>query len=287
MSAPLDQRPLNLDALRSFVAICDVGSFRAAAAHVHRSPSAISLQLAGLEEKLGERLLERDARRVRLTEAGETFLGYARRLLALSEEALVRTRGASLSGRLRLVAPHDLGVTHVPRLLTVLAQRHPDVVVDVQLAASEAVLSAIQSGEASVALFNDVGEPPIPAQEIASEPLAWLQGGPGFAVTQTPLPLAVAAQGCAWRQAAIDGLNRIGRDYRVAYASDSSAGQVAALRADLAIAALPHSLIAAGLTVVPESLGLPELPSTRIMLATDGSALAKAFSEFANQIASP
>jgi DNA-binding transcriptional LysR family regulator len=63
-------RTLNLDALRSFVAICDTGSFRRAAARVHKSPSAVSLQVGKLEELLGARLLDRDARHVALTHSG-------------------------------------------------------------------------------------------------------------------------------------------------------------------------------------------------------------------------
>ena len=276
-----DNRPLNLDALRSFVAICEGGSFRVAAQHVGRSPSAVSLQIAGLEDRVGERVLIRDARHVELTEAGETLLGYARRMLALSEEAMARTRRTSLSGKLQLVAPFDLGSDFVPRLLAALAARHPDVVVDVRLATTDAVVAAFRAGDASVALFNEVGQTPVSAREIFSEPLEWLQGGAGLAAARDPLPLAMATMRCAWRAAASKALDRANRTYRVAYASDTSAGQVAALQADLAIAALPRSMCAAGLSIVSSKFCLPELPVTRVMLATDGSPLAELTEQFA------
>ncbi len=270
-------RTLNLDALRSFVAICETGSFRRAAARVHKSASAVSLQIGKLEDVLGARLLDRDARHVALTDHGGTLLGQARRLLGLNDETLALFQRSPLVGRLCLSAPHDLGVSLVPGLLRRLAEVHPGVHVDVRLGTSDAVQKSITDGSANLALFNDVGASAILAQDLFSEPLKWLILDGGRAVEQDPLPLAVANVGCAWRDAALDALQRADRPYRVAYSSDTSMGQVAALRADLAIAALPLSLTDRDLVEAPARYGLPELPMTDIRVADDGSDLAKAF----------
>jgi DNA-binding transcriptional LysR family regulator len=270
-------RTLNLDALRSFVAICETGSFRRAAARVHKSPSAVSLQIGNLEDLLGVRLLHRDARHVDLTEQGGTLLGQARRLLGLSDETLALFWGSPLTGRLSLFAPHDLGVSLVPGLLRRLAQVHPDVHVDVRLGTSDAVLKGIANGAANIALFNDVGAPAIPSQDLFSEPLKWMMLDGGRAVQQSPLPLAVADVGCAWRDAALNALQKAGQPYRIAYTSDTSMGQVAALRADLAVAALPQSLADRDLAEAPPHHNLPRLPRTHIRAANDGSELARAF----------
>lgn len=270
-------RTLNLDALRSFVAICDTGSFRRAAARVHKSPSAVSLQVGKLEELLGARLLDRDARHVALTHHGETLLGQARRLLGLNDETLALFQGSPLVGRLCLSAPHDLGVSLVPSLLRRLAEVHPGVHVDVRLGTSEAVQRGITDGSVNLALFNDVGEPTIQASDLFSEPLKWLVLNGGCAARQDPLPLALAEIGCAWRDAALKALQAAGRAYRVAYSSDTSMGQVAAIRADLAIAALPQSLADRDLIEAPSHYDLPQLPLTYIRVADDGSDLARAF----------
>lgn len=270
-------RTLNLDALRTFVAICETGSFRRAAARVHRSPSAVSLQVGKLEELLGSQLLYRDARRVGLTDQGEVLLEFARRLLGISDEALSVFRGSPLAGRLRLAAPHDLGVSLVPRLLQRLAEAYPGIVVEVRLDTSEAVQRAFTEGVANLALFNEAETPPVKAQDLFSEPLVWLMCRGGRAIARDPLPLAAAEVGCAWRDAALEALQVDGRPYRIAYSSDTSMGQVAALRADLAVAALPGSLADRDLVEVPESYGLPPLPRTHIWLADDGSELARAF----------
>jgi len=270
-------RTLNLDALRSFVAICETGSFRSAAVRVHKSPSAVSLQIGKLEELLGARLLDRDARHVALTDRGETLLGQARRLLGLNDETLALFRQSPLAGRLCLSAPHDLGVSLVPGLLRRLAEVHPGVHVDVRLGTSEAVQKGITDGDVNLALFNDVGGSAIQALDLFSEPLKWLTLDGGRAVQQDPLPLAVAEVGCAWRDAALNALQAAGRAYRIAYSSDTSMGQVAALRGDLAVAALPLSLADRDLVEAPSHYNLPELPLTHIRVADDGSELAQAF----------
>jgi len=278
---PAPGRTLNLDALRSFVAIHETGSFRRAAAQVHRSPSAVSLQIRTLEEMYDVRFLDRDARHVGLTEKGEILLGIARRLLGINDQATALLHGPSLTGRLRLAAPHDLGVSLVPGLLRRMAETHPGIVVDVRLGTSEAVQRLIVEGEANLALFNDVRPMAVKARVLYSEPLKWLMCDGGRAIEQDPLPLAVAEVGCDWREAALAALQSAGRPYRVAYFSDTSMGQVAALRADLAIAALPASLAEGILSEVPEAFGLPPLPATHVRLADDGSEIGKAFVELA------
>lgn len=270
-------RTLNLDELRSFVAICETGSFRRAAVRVHRSPSAVSLQIGKLEDLLGAKLLHRDARHVGLTEQGEVLLGFARRLLGISDEAIALFRSPPLTGHLRVAAPHDLGVSLVPGLLRRMAKSYPGVVVDVRLGSSAEVQRHLADGTTNLALFNDVEPSAFGTRELFSEPLRWLMRDGGRAAECDPLPLAVAETGCAWRDAALHALQLADRRYRIAYSSDTSMGQVAALRADLAVAALPKSLADRDLTEVPADYGLPALPRTHIRLADDGSGLARTF----------
>ncbi|KEA62663.1 Transcriptional regulator, LysR family [Marinobacterium lacunae] len=280
VSAPTN-RTLNLDALRSFVAICETGSFRRAAVRVNRSPSAISLQMRKLEDLLGTQLLHRDARHVSLTEHGDILLGVARRLLGISDEAMALFQGSPLEGRLRLAAPHDLGISLVPRLLRRLAETHPGIVVDVRLDTSESVKQKLTDGAVNVALFNDIVPSTINAQDLFSEPLKWLMREGGRAIEHDPLPIAVADVGCAWRDAALQALQEADMPYRIAYSSDTSMGQVAALRADLAVSALPLSLADRDLVEVPAAYGMPSLPKTHIRLADDGSEIAKVFAALA------
>ncbi|HBZ98693.1 MAG TPA: LysR family transcriptional regulator, partial [Pseudomonas sp.] len=100
-TAPL----LESDVLRTFVAIAESGSFTRAAGQIYRSTSAVSMQIKRLEDTLGRPLFVREARQVRLTPAGETLLGYARRLLKLNEEAIAHFLQPALQGRVRFGTP--------------------------------------------------------------------------------------------------------------------------------------------------------------------------------------
>jgi len=84
---------VDLLTLRSFLAIIDLGSFSAAAQQIGRSQSAVSLQIARLEDRMQVSLLERTSRSVKLTPEGETFASYARKIIDLSDEgfAIVST----------------------------------------------------------------------------------------------------------------------------------------------------------------------------------------------------
>ena len=276
---PGANRTIDLEIARTFVAVCEEKSFRKAADRINRSPSAVSLQIGKLEEMLGSTLFDRNARRVILTEQGEVLLTYARRLLRLSDETLARFRGSPLAGTLRFAAPHDLGFSLVPVLLRHFASGYPGIRVDVRLGNSRTTQKVFADGDADIALFTESATPLVPAQDIYAEELCWLMAREGEVARERPLSLAVADAGCSWRTQALKALDDAGIDYRIAYSSDTSTGQMAAVRAGLAVAPLPRSLIGDEVIEVPPTLGLPRLGMVRLYLAHDGGPLAKAFAE--------
>jgi DNA-binding transcriptional LysR family regulator len=80
--------PLDLDQLQTFITIADTGSFTRAAEEVHRTQSAVSMQMRRLEERIGKPLFEKDGRSNKLSEEGEKLLSYARRMMRLNRETL-------------------------------------------------------------------------------------------------------------------------------------------------------------------------------------------------------
>ena len=113
----LQPMPARLDPslLRSFVAIADAGSLTRAGERLRLSQPTISLQVKRLEDSLGCRLLDRTPRSLRLTAAGETLLAFARRILALQEEALARLTQPCISGTVRLGTPDDYALRYLPQ----------------------------------------------------------------------------------------------------------------------------------------------------------------------------
>ena len=120
MSEP-NRSPFKLDtdllSLRALIAVVEEGGFSAAARRVHRSQSAVSLQVAKLEERLNTRLLERTSRSVSLTPAGETFISYARRILEMADEAMLAVTAPEESTLLRVGFAEYLAPQHLHNLL--------------------------------------------------------------------------------------------------------------------------------------------------------------------------
>lgn len=99
----------DLEDLRSYVTGIELGSFAKAAERLGRSTSAVSAHLKKLEQQVGTPILRKAGRNMVMTEAGETLLGYARRLLELNDEAAAAVRGLDLHGRVRLGLQEDFG----------------------------------------------------------------------------------------------------------------------------------------------------------------------------------
>lgn len=271
MAAPF-RPPLPLldnDVLRTFVAIADTGNFSTAAEVVLRTPSAVSMQIKKLEEQLKTTLFLRDARSVSLTQHGEMLLTYARRMLALSNEAVSRFVMPDLAGIVRLGAPDDIAERLLPRILKDFADTFPGIMVDVTVDMSSALRKRVEEQRLDLALFNCHPRSfPNFGEVIHTEKLVWTGVKCGNAHLRDPLPISVWEEGCVWRQDAITQLEKQKRAYRIAYASAHSMAQRAAVLSDLAIAPFPRSYLTDDMVVLGPQEGLPELFSFDVRLLT-------------------
>lgn len=126
-----------LDALRTFVTVIDQGGFARAGRMLRRSPSAITRQIAQLEDHLGAALILRTTRALSLTEAGRAYIDSSRQILEDLDQADRRARGeaAGPSGTLRIAAPILFGRLHVLPLIAQLLKAYPGL--DVRLILSD------------------------------------------------------------------------------------------------------------------------------------------------------
>ena len=108
---------IDIDQLRTFIAIAETGSFTRAAEIVHKTQSAVSMQMKRLEERLDRPIFARDGRASKLTEDGERLLDYARRIVKLNIEALAAFSDEELSGRVRLGVPDDYADRYLPEIM--------------------------------------------------------------------------------------------------------------------------------------------------------------------------
>src|SRR5690606_13870253 len=280
MTAPLNHPLpiLDLDVLRTFVAIAETGSFTAAANAVFRTPSAVSMQIKKLEEILRCSVFSRDARSVTLTTDGEILMGYARRMLAINREAVSKFVVPDVSGVVRLGSPDDYGERVLPGVLKRFAQSHPSVAVDVVIDQSSTLRRRLAERELDITLFTTCRNIPAEAEILLTEPIVWGGAKGGCAHMKKPLPISVWEEGCAWRADAIEALGREGVEYRIAYMSAHTAGQRAAILADLAVAPLPRSFIGDDIVALGPDQGLPELSNYNLamIVSPDASAPVRA-----------
>lgn len=254
---------IELDLLKTLVAISETGNFSAAAAEVYRTPSAVSMQVKRLEELIGKPVFNRDSRSVSLTTAGEALLVHARRVLALNREMVAKFITPDVAGVVRMGAPDDVAERMLPMMLRRFAESHPCVTVDVVVENSAVLCRMIDEARLDMAVVTcDTcdGAGSRKPEVLLYEKLVWACLKNGIAAEKNPLPISVWEEGCVWRRAGIDSLDSIGRDYRVAFQSANISGQKAAILADLVVAPVPVNALSGDIVEVPRSYGLPELP---------------------------
>lgn len=239
---------LQIDWLKCFVAVVDAGSLSRAAGEVHRSQSAVSMQIKKLEQALDRRLLERGPRKLALTADGETLLGYARRMLDLHSEAQAALHGNELTGRVRLGVPDDYAAKYLTPVLKRFAHQHSGVEIDLNCEQSTVLIPRVARGELDLALISR--DHARRGTLLFHEPMVWV-GSPQFELwRRDPLPIAVYEDTSLARRSALQSLAQQGRRYKVVYHSSSLAGQIAAVESGLAIAALTHCSAPAQLQIL-------------------------------------
>ena len=251
------QPELKLEWLRCFVAVVDAGSLAGATGDVHRSQSAVSMQLKKLETAVGRRLLERGPQRLEVTADGQVLLGYARRMLDLHAEARTALRGEDLVGRVRLGVPDDYAAKYLTPVLRRFAPRHSHVEIQLDCEQSTSLIPRVARGELDIALISR--DHARRGTLLFHEPMVWV-GSPQFELwRRDPLPIAVYEDTSLARRSAIQALAQQGRRYRVVYNSSSLAGQSAAVESGLAVAALTQCSALPQLQVLGAEQGLGPL----------------------------
>ena len=208
---------LDLELLRSFVSVVDAGGFTRAGERVHRTQSTVSQQIKRLEDDVGQPLLNRTGKDVTPTEAGERLLSYARRLLALAEEARDVMARPGSEGAVRLGIPEDFAAYRLAKLLATFSRSRPGLRLDVRADQSTYLRRDLERGELDLALLKrDAGEKGGIA--VWPERVHWVTSKTHPLDTKTgSVPLIGFPAGCLYRARAIHALESAGRSWHMAY----------------------------------------------------------------------
>ena len=164
---------LDIDQLRTFIAISETGSFTKAAEVVNKTQSAVSMQMKRLEERLERPIFARDGRASKLTEDGARLLDYARRIVKLNIETIAAFSDAELSGRVRLGVPDDYADRYLPEIMARFSRVYPAVELTVICEPSSDLLERIDANEIDLAIVTNC-ESKRASETFRRERLLWV-----------------------------------------------------------------------------------------------------------------
>lgn len=274
---------LDSDLLRTFLAVAETGSITEGGTRVGRSQSAISLQIARLEQIIGQSVFHRNGRGVVLTDAGKQLFPVARDVTARLDATLRDLTTAPLSGSLRLGIPDDHGRAKLTRIVGNFAQCHPQVQLDVTCSLSPDFPGMLSKGQLDLAVY-EVQNPASDEEVIYEDTTHWVMNRHRNLLDQDPLPVALFDRACWWREAAIASLTAAGKAFRLVYSSQSVAGVKAAVEAGVAIGVLAQSSIDRSMTILGEDQGFVPTPSSKLVIGMGAHQDADLINSMANEI---
>jgi DNA-binding transcriptional LysR family regulator len=253
--------------LQCFLAVADTASFTKAAERVCRTQSAISQQIAKLENLIEKPLINR-GRELSLTTDGEIVLGYARRIFELHRELLDRFKEPDLQGEVKFGLPEDFATVVLSDILVDFSRLHPRVILNVECDLTFNLIEQFQQGKFDIILVK-MSHPASLENGINvwSKPVEWI-GNPSLLPIfnkNSVIPLVLSPQPCVYRENAIESLEKAGLKWRLAYSSPSYAGKMAAVKAGMGLTVMQRTMIPDYLDRI-ENLCLPILNDIHISL---------------------
>ncbi len=211
---------LDLDLLRTFVAVADLNTFAAAAAAVCRTQSAVSQQMQRLEQLVGKELFARHGRNKLLTEHGIQLLGYARKILRFNDEACSSLMFSNLQGVLTIGASDESADTILPFLLNRVSSVYPKLALDVRVKRNAYMAEMLESQE--VDLMVTTHRPSaFKALNLRTSPTHWYCAAEYVLQKGEPIPLVLLDDPSPFRDMVLATLNKADIPWRLAYVAST------------------------------------------------------------------
>lgn len=254
---------LDIELVRTFHAVARIGKFSAAAEQLHKSPAAVSVHIQRLEAVAGGRLLNRDNQAVSLTALGKRLLLSTTELLSTHDRVLADLQGTHLAGRITLGVPDEYAVHVIRDILPVFAAAWPNVVLELKSAPSYALREQVARGKLQTAVIaQPKGQLSADTQFLVSTKPVWVGPASAALASADPVPLAIHAAQCPYREAMMASLKDSGRKIRVVLESPSNQAIKACVEAGLAISLIDRSGVTEAMQILDD---LPEIPEHEIV----------------------
>ncbi|MGL6313643.1 LysR family transcriptional regulator [Vibrio sp. WXL103] len=255
---------MDIDALRSFLAFIETGSFTRAAKQINRTQSAFSAQMRKLEDELGVSLFEKRGRNLTLSEAGLALHSHAEQLVSLHNQALKKVKRYENKRPLRIGCPEDYNDTILPKFIELVRQAEPTCSIQVYSEPSVILRAKLDEGQLDAAIVTRAPD----SEEgywISHDKGVWISHPDFQPNTDKPLPLALFQTDCKYHAAAIDGLTKRGVSYQLVACCNTASAQRAIVRSKMAIGAMGRVSVSEDLIILDN---MPPLPAVDIVLIT-------------------
>ncbi|MBB3103328.1 LysR substrate-binding domain-containing protein [Azomonas macrocytogenes] len=250
---------LDLELLRTFIAVADSQSFAEAGQQLARTQSSVTQQMQRLEQSVGVALFQKQGRQKQLTDAGRQLLRRAREMLALNDDALNSLREDGLSGVLRIGSPHDVADTILPPILSHIARSAPRLRLEIDVGRSPFLMEDLHRGRVDM-IISTREDPTLEGFPLRTSPVWWICSAQYLHMPHAPLPLILIDEPSIYRRYALEALEQQRIPWRQAYLASNLIGVKAAIRAGLGVTARSMELLGPDMRVLGEQEGLPRLP---------------------------
>lgn len=256
---------LEIDLLRTLVAIAQHGTFARAADAQFRTQSAVTQQMQRLEGLVGMPLFEKHGRGKVLSRHGEMLVQYARKILALNDEAIRKMTGQELEGVVRIGSPHDVSDSILPTILTHVTRSMPRIQLEIRVDRSPFLMEALHAGEIDLTISSRF-DPDLDGRILRRSPTVWLCAADYVHNPNQPVPLVLADEPSIFRRLALTAMEQSQVAWQTNYVAPNLVGIRAALRAGLGITARSVELLSPEFRVLGEKDRLPPLPDVTYFL---------------------
>lgn len=251
---------LDVESLRTFLAVLDSGGMTRAAERLGVSQSAVSWKIKRLEQRVGRELLIRHGRSLRPSRDGEELLRYARTIVETHDEAVARLSGAELTGRIRLGATEEISAHSLSPAIGRFNRIHPGLKIEIHVDSSRTLDDRVSAGELDLVLIQVALDDCGPTDTVIwADEQRWISS-PVWTYPDGPVPLVTFGVDGFYRPHARRLLRRAGIESWVAFSGGSTASIIAAVEAGVGVAAISGRSVSGDVIDWPRADAMPDLP---------------------------
>lgn len=262
---------LDVESLRTYLAVLDWGGMTRAAEHLGLTQSAVSWKIKRLEQRVGRPLLIRDGHVLRPTHLGRTLIEDARTIVSTHDRAVHRLESPDFTGTIKVGSNEEVGATRIAGILGRFQRMHPEATIEFVVDQSRVLVHRLQRAQIDVAVVQITPDELLPDDVLLWEDeLLWVTHR-DMRYDDGEVPLITFGANGFYRPVSEPILERAGVPYTYTVSAPTSAGVRAAVEAGLGVAVLGSWYVGGNLVAWERASDFDPLPrSLQVVRAVPG-----------------